>query len=200
MPYNLNDFISFELKDTDRCSVCVLPVNNAYTLMLHVSHIVCALSVHEPALYGTFEYIAKAQIGTNWPLHLCLLYVKWSPHTGYLIGQGCGRIPSGQQADSQLASFCGQSTRQVAFYAKQVSYDNVSRTHAPGHENLPRGKNKLCTSLKIWTWMKVLRDVINSKSTLPLISIKKMPPSHHSPAVTRIRTWVIAATTQCPNH
>ena len=63
---------------------------------------------------------------------------------------------------------------QPAFYEKQVSY--VSRTHVPGHENLSRGENKLYTSLKIWTWMNVFRDVINSKATLPLIWIKKNAP------------------------
>ena len=54
---------SFELKNTDRCSVCVLPVNNAYTCVTRVSH--CVLPADDPPLYGTFEYTAKAQIVTK---------------------------------------------------------------------------------------------------------------------------------------
>jgi len=36
-----------------------------HTHMLHVSCTVCALPVNDPPLYGSFEYTAKAQIGTK---------------------------------------------------------------------------------------------------------------------------------------
>jgi hypothetical protein len=49
---------SFELKNTDRCSLCVLSVNNAYTYVTRVSHYLCS-SRWRPAVVWNFRVYSK---------------------------------------------------------------------------------------------------------------------------------------------